>query len=79
MKTRIGIEASELDCDEDRGGTRCEVLEVCISVERTEPPPDPEWEPYQDLYLSPDELQYLYHRMRMYFEQGTWSVGTVEW
>lgn len=79
MKTRIGIEASELDCDHDQGGTRCDVREVCISVERTEPPEDPEWAVSQDLLLSPDELQYLYHRMRTYFEQGTWSFGTVEW
>lgn len=68
MKTRIGLEPSELDCEHDKGGTRCEVREVCISVERTEPPADPEWLASQDLYLSPDELQALYHRMRVYFE-----------
>lgn len=79
MKTRIGIEPAELDCDEDQGGTRCEVLEVRVSVERTEPPPDPEWLVSQDLFLSPEEFQALYHRMRAYFEQGTWNVGTVEW
>lgn len=79
MRTRISVEPSELDCDEGKGHARCEVREVMIRVERLEPPADPEWEEEQVLLLSPDELQALYHRMRMYFEQGAWSVGTVNW
>jgi hypothetical protein len=77
MKTRISLEPTELD--EDEAHTRCEVREACISVERTELPPDPEWLASQDLFLSPEEMQALYHRMRLYYEQGIWSTGTVEW
>ena len=79
MKTRISLEPSELDCDRDEGGTRCEVKEVMISVERLGLPDNSAWETGQELFLSPDELQYLYHRMRAYYEQGTWNIGMVEW
>lgn len=79
MKTRIALEPSELDCDHDRSCERCDVLEVMISVERLGLPDDSAWETGQELFLSPDELQYLYHRMRAYYEQGTWITGTVEW
>ena len=72
MKTHITLEPSELDDDDHAVG-------IYVSVERAEPPDDPEWAVSQDLYLSPDEFQYLYHRMRVYVEQGTWSGGTVEW
>lgn len=75
MKTRIGLAPDELG-DDDR------VLSVWVSVERADGPDDEDalyGEKSQDLFLSPDELQSLYHRMRVYFEQGTWTIGTVEW
>ena len=29
---------------------------------------------YQELYLTPSEMQSLYRQLKMYYEQGIWSI-----
>ena len=31
----------------------------------------------QDLFLNPMEMQTLYARLKLFYEQGVWSMGTV--
>lgn len=31
----------------------------------------------QELYMSPMEMQTLYARLKLYYEQGIWSMGAV--
>lgn len=70
-KTRIALDPTE--SDEATGA----VTEIGIFVDR-EDEPAPELRE-QLLLLSPEELQYLYHRMQDHYERGTWTEGTVEW
>jgi len=34
-------------------------------------------EPDQELHLTPAEMEALYRRLRLFYEQGIWSMGTV--
>lgn len=31
----------------------------------------------QEMYMTPSEMEALYRRLKMYYEQGIWSTGTV--
>lgn len=70
MKSRVTLEPSELSEDG-------RVIEAWISVERLGDCDDDATD--RDLFLSPEEMQFLYHRMRLYYEDGIWTTGTVEW
>lgn len=69
MKTKISLEPTELDEDQDV------VTEIGIFLDRDHGEGDLR---EQMLVLLPDELQELYQRMRLYYEQGIWSFTTVE-
>lgn len=68
-KTRISLEATELDEDRDL------VTEVGIFLDRDHGEGDLR---EQMLVLLPEELQELYQRIRLYYEQGHWSQKTLE-
>jgi hypothetical protein len=70
VKSRISLEPCELNADET------EVTEIMISIER-EDEPEPDLRD-QVLLMTPKEMDALYARMKLYYEQGIWSTGSVE-
>ncbi len=75
MKSRITLEPSVLDEELPHGPSA--VKEVWICVERYGECDEDATD--RNLFLSPEEMQFLYHRMRLYYEDGIWTTGTVEW
>lgn len=69
-KSRISVEATELDEDEQ------DWTEAGIFIER-EGEPDEDLRS-QQLLATRAELAAIYARLKMYFEQGIWSIGSVE-
>lgn len=74
-KSRISLEAAEVT--EVAGSVRlARWTEAMICVERED---EPEQDmKYQQLLLTAAEMAALYSRMKMYYDQGTWSTGSVE-
>ena len=69
LKSVVSLEASKI-------GENDVVTEIMIVVERTDEP-DLELQE-QMLLLTPNELKKLFEEMRLHYEQGIWSMGTVE-
>jgi hypothetical protein len=69
VKSRISVAPEEISDDNT-------VTEASISVER-EDEKDPDLA-YQVIFLTPAELRAVYDRLRVYFDQGIWSSGSVE-
>lgn len=67
--TRVSLEATELNAAED------DWTEAGVFIERDNEP-DPELAS-QLLMMTPAEMRFLYERMKLYYEQGIWSEGTV--
>ena len=70
MKTRVSVEATELNEDETTW------TEAGIFLDR-----DGETDPdlaEQMLILNRGELRAVYDALRLYYEHGTWSTRTVE-
>lgn len=61
VKSSLSLEATQV--------TGHEWTEACASLSNE----DGE----QELYMTPMEMQTLYARLKLYYEQGVWSFGEV--
>jgi hypothetical protein len=67
--SRITLGPSEMNSDG-------RVTEVVVWVDRDDEPDD--GLAFQCLVLTPGEMQALYYRMQVYYDQGTWSGRRTE-
>lgn len=61
MTSQVSLEASEVVGND--------WTEACASVSNEAGD--------QELFMSPSEMEALYRRLKLYYEQGVWSMGTV--
>jgi hypothetical protein len=66
MASEVSIEASEFSDGGDGW------VEACASIIRDDEP-DPELR-NQILLMKPNEMEALYHGLRVYYEQGVWTI-----
>jgi hypothetical protein len=70
MASHITLECSEMNEAQDGW------VEATVCIQRGDEESDLELR-YQDLILKPAEMAALYQHLKLYYDQGIWSMGTV--
>ena len=61
MSSRVALQATEV--------TGNEWTEACLTLSNNDGD--------QEMWMDPMEMQAVYARLKMYYEQGIWSMGAV--